>query len=403
MNARNREEEYLRRMKALGYEPSLNGMDDEDIEWELSKMEEADRRRAAEWQQPEQPVRTVYRPVDPGLKARILRQFGQPHDESAIPKGQEFYLNGWDNGEDEDEVRTLVSQREQRKQDFNAPDFDPWKNAWKLDWGEDGNPLAGPQKMDHWPRRDGAMFPSRGDTFRPLSYTAGGNDVNTGGRGTNTAAANTNAGGYADGGAEGDMLFGVTGVTPQQPKQYVSADQLKAFGWQNVDDKMVRDLNDALIKYEITTPARIRHFLSQAAKESDMGRSTLEYGDDDYWNDNGYGRKYRGAGYIQMTWPDAYEKFAKEVNDDDVMEKGAEYVAQKYPWQASAYWWHKLNQMNDLVDEFDDADTDADVEKVTRIVNGTPDWNNSVESERWKKSLRERQEHYKRSKENFRD
>ncbi len=93
-----REEEYLRRMRALGYQDSLAGMDDDDIEWELSKMEEAERRREV----PQQPLRTVYRPVDPGLKARILRQFGQPYDESAIPKGQEFYLNGWDNGEGEE-------------------------------------------------------------------------------------------------------------------------------------------------------------------------------------------------------------------------------------------------------------------------------------------------------------
>ncbi len=99
---RTREEEYLRRMKTLGYEPDLRGMDDDDIEWELSKMEEADRRREAQLQQ-QQPLRTIYRPVDPGLKARILRQFGQPYDESAIPKGQEFYLNGWDNGEDDEE------------------------------------------------------------------------------------------------------------------------------------------------------------------------------------------------------------------------------------------------------------------------------------------------------------
>jgi len=201
MNARNREEEYLRRMKALGYEPSLAGMDDEDIEWELSRMEGADGRREAEWQQP------VYRPVDPGLKARILRMFGQPYDESAIPKGQEFYLNGWDNGEDEEEVRNLVLQSKPRRPEIGDADFDPWKNAWKLDWGGDGNPLTGPQRMDHWPRRDGAMFPSRGGTYRPLSYTSGGNDVNTGGRGTNTAAANTNAGGYADGGTYGDMTL----------------------------------------------------------------------------------------------------------------------------------------------------------------------------------------------------
>lgn len=56
-----REQEYLRRMKALGYEPSLA--------------------------QPP-PLRTVYRPVDRGLAARLLRMFGQPYDKSAIPKGQ---------------------------------------------------------------------------------------------------------------------------------------------------------------------------------------------------------------------------------------------------------------------------------------------------------------------------
>jgi hypothetical protein len=67
-------------------------MDDDDIEWELSKMDEAERRREAPL------LRTVYRPVDPGLKARILRMFGQPYDKSAIPRGQEFYLNGWTMG-----------------------------------------------------------------------------------------------------------------------------------------------------------------------------------------------------------------------------------------------------------------------------------------------------------------
>lgn len=100
--------------------------------------------------------------------------------------------------------------------------------------------------------------------------------------------------------------------------------------------------------------------------------STLEYGDDAYWNRNGYGRKYRGAGYIQMTWPDAYKEFAREVNDDDVMNNGAEYVAKKYPWQASGFWWSKLNKMNDLVDALDGTDSDVGVEKITRRVKGSP-------------------------------
>lgn len=131
--------------------------------------------------------------------------------------------------------------------------------------------------------------------------------------------------------------------------------------------------------------------------------STLEYGDDAYWNRNGYGRKYRGAGYIQMTWPDAYKEFAREVNDDDVMNNGAEYVAIKYPWQASGFWWSKLNKMNDLVDALDGTDSDVGVEKITRRVNGEPDWRDSESAKTWLTSLQERQAHYKRSREIFPD
>jgi len=49
-------------------------------------------------------VRTVYRPVDPGLAARIFRQMGQPYDPQAISPKQSFYLNGWDDGEGEEDV-----------------------------------------------------------------------------------------------------------------------------------------------------------------------------------------------------------------------------------------------------------------------------------------------------------
>ncbi len=211
MNARTREEEYLRRMKALGYEPSLNGLDDEDIEWELSKMEEGGRRREAECQQP------VYRPVDPGLKARILRMFGQPYDESAIPKGQEFYLNGWDNGEDEEEwprmrpvphVPTPPGNRTM-KPDLHGITYDP--ETMTISPNENGGfEIKGwelPGQRPFWKNAADIFSPSRGGTYRPLSYTAGGNDVNTGGRGANTAGANPYAGGYADGGAYGDMTL----------------------------------------------------------------------------------------------------------------------------------------------------------------------------------------------------
>ncbi|MDT8900759.1 hypothetical protein [Anaeroselena agilis] len=383
---RTREEEYLRRMKALGYEPSLNGMDDEDIEWELSKMDEGGRRREAEWRQP------VYRPVDPGLKARILRMFGQPYDESVIPKGQEFYLNGWDNGEDEEEWPALKPEprvpappgSRTMKPDLHGITYDP--ETGQITPNENGGfEIKGskvPGQSPFWKNVADIFSPSRGGTYRPLSYTAGGNDVNTGGRGANTAAANPNAGGYADGGAYGDMLFGVTGVTPQQPKQYVSADQLKAFGWQNVNDDMVKDLNNVLGKYDITTPARIRHFLAQCAKETNKGEAytELDYGDKTYFDRMyegrrgigniypGDGKKFIGGGAIHITGRDEYQDFADYVGDQKVMEGGAEYVARKYPWVAAGRWWEK-NRMNALVDSLRGEDHDADVDKITDVVN----------------------------------
>ena len=203
-----REEEYLRRLKALGYEPSLAGMDDEDIEWELERM---DRGRQEAPSPP--PVRTVYRPVDPGLAARIFRQMGRPYDASAIPKGQAFYLNGWDNGEDDGEGGGGAGGPAFKLPDIAAPGKgegtqfawgpDPWAKAWRPDWGPGGNPL---RAMEDRPR-SGMMRPSRGDAIRPLSYTMGGNDVNTGGQGTNTAAANRHAGWYAEGGAYENMTL----------------------------------------------------------------------------------------------------------------------------------------------------------------------------------------------------
>jgi hypothetical protein len=113
-------------------------MDDEDIEWELNKMDEAGRRREA---QP-QPGRTVYRPVDPGLAARLFRQMGRPYDKSAIPRGQEFYLNGWDNGGDDGEEEPPDFTPRQDGPIRTAFQYDdPLAKAWRPDWGPGGNPL----------------------------------------------------------------------------------------------------------------------------------------------------------------------------------------------------------------------------------------------------------------------
>ena len=105
-----------------------------------------------------------------------------------------------------------------------------------------------------------------------------------------------------------------------------------------------------------------------------------------------------------MTGRDSYQKFHdKEVNDPDIMLRGAQAIAEKYPWMAAGYWWNKLNNMNNLVDGFDGADSDADVEKITRRVNGEPDWDDPKEVKIWRESLKERQDNYRRSREIFPD
>lgn len=128
--SKSRKEEYLRRMRVRGYEPSLAGMDDDDIEWELSRMDNAGRQKA-------EPKFSQVRPgVDYDFAKRIFKLFTRPFDPN------------W------------------RMPDMSGPEF----------------------------------------------IKKGGNEAKM--QNVDSASGNPYAGGYANGGAEGDMLFGVTGVTP---------------------------------------------------------------------------------------------------------------------------------------------------------------------------------------------
>ncbi len=165
-----REEEYIRRMRERGYEPTLAGMDDDDIEWELDKM---DGKNPLQEPQPAQPLNPTYRPADPAMVARIYRQMGRPYDASLIPEKERYYLNGWDNGEDDDRD-TLVEKWPQGKSPLPqgrehrpGEPFDPWKNVWKLDWGPEGSPADRPRpRTGYQPGWDGVTR-VRTMEFRP--------------------------------------------------------------------------------------------------------------------------------------------------------------------------------------------------------------------------------------------
>ena len=152
---------------------------------------------------------------------------------------------------------------------------------------------------------------------------------------------------------------------------YVTSEQLISLGWKNVTSAMIEDLNNCLIRYDITTPERIRHFISQCSHESGAGKWPKELASGEAYEGRadlgntqpGDGPKYKGGGYIQLTGRYNYQAFANAMGDPMIMEGGAAYVAEKYPWSSAGFWWNK-NGMNKLIDN------GATVEQVTRKVNG---------------------------------
>lgn len=153
----------------------------------------------------------------------------------------------------------------------------------------------------------------------------------------------------------------------------ISRDQLASI-WicspSQITQAEVVELNTCLNRFGITTPPRLRHFLSQTAHESGGGRWKKELASGwDYEgrrdlgnNQPGDGPRFKGAGYIQLTGRSNYQDFADFIGDPDVM-KGVEYVAEHYPFTSAGFWWQN-NRMNEL------CDTNPSVAAVTLRVNG---------------------------------
>ena len=180
----------------------------------------------------------------------------------------------------------------------------------------------------------------------------------------------------------------------------ITKEVLISVGWneEKTTDEMINELNRVLYKYGITNEEFIRHFLAQTAKETcwdGYGDSLLEkydgetpeeyFSDRDfyyteyedgtrvYYNDapgspaeEGDGAKYRGAGYIHLTWKTTYYEFAKYIGDPKILEEGAEYVAENYAWESAAWFWSVYKEIDQGIVN-GEINT---VEEVTIIVNG---------------------------------
>lgn len=132
----------------------------------------------------------------------------------------------------------------------------------------------------------------------------------------------------------------------------------------HLSQESLDSLNKVLRENNILTSVEISHFLAQCAAETNFGQWLTELGSDSYFAANGYGKKYRGAGYIQLTWDYNYQAFADYMGDPEIYNQGADYVAANYAWEAAGWFWTS-NNINARIA------AGATVKDVTRYVRGS--------------------------------
>lgn len=141
-------------------------------------------------------------------------------------------------------------------------------------------------------------------------------------------------------------------------------------------DDLMDDLARACDVFEINTPIRLSYFLGQCGEESAGLRYPLEIASGaayEWRNDLGNthagdGRKFKGAGFIQVTGRGHAQKFSDYLKEEGhydahIMEEGSRYTGNHYPWSISAYWWAD-NMMNEYVDGR------PEIDRVGQRVNG---------------------------------
>jgi putative chitinase len=171
----------------------------------------------------------------------------------------------------------------------------------------------------------------------------------------------------------------------------------------HIPDAVIAMIPDTAAKFQINTPLRLAHFLSQAGHESGGFRLTKEnlnysakglmgifkkyfpteakaneyarkpekianlvYGGrmGNGPESSGDGAKFCGRGFIQLTGKDNYTAFGKSIGEDICA--NPELVASKYALISAAWFWSK-NGLNKIADGGSGDDT---VKAITKRVNG---------------------------------
>ena len=167
-------------------------------------------------------------------------------------------------------------------------------------------------------------------------------------------------------------------VAPKAGDWTVTREQVAAIsGWKpnQFDDTFMNDLNMLVRVAGMDGLNQRRHLIAQTCHETgryrwmqEIADGTAYEGRSDLGNtQEGDGPKFKGGGVIQLTGRYNYQRFSdwlerNGMSDDKVMELGANYVANKYPF-LSAVCWIEENQWAEVCKT-------QDVYRVTRVLNG---------------------------------
>ncbi|MBD2311952.1 DUF4231 domain-containing protein [Desertifilum sp. FACHB-1129] len=164
---------------------------------------------------------------------------------------------------------------------------------------------------------------------------------------------------------------------PQEPTQpctnFITVEQLIQIAGPDAPQQRLHELtpgvNQTLTRYEINTPLRIAHFISQVTHECDCFHAMEEYASgEDYegWTELGNtqpgdGKRFKGRGLIQLTGRHNYELFSQTMGIDFTAKP--ELVAQAPYAVLAAGWYWDDRDINQLADR-------DDIRAVTKAING---------------------------------
>lgn len=160
----------------------------------------------------------------------------------------------------------------------------------------------------------------------------------------------------------------------------ITAQQLKAIMPKATDkniDLYLDKLNEAMVKYQIMTPIRVRAFIAQLAHESGQFRYVEELASGKDYDTgskaaslgntpeaDGDGQKYKGRGLIQITGKTNYALVSNALDWDFVKSPEDLELPGPATYSAAWFWWSRgLNQIADL-------NTDEAFKKITKRING---------------------------------